>query len=218
MAPRKKTSTGETLALVEQPIEGDVLPHMELGRALAQITTPLDLQALRAEYQALPSDLGAAAQTIEGSKQLKAFAKECAGIRTKLAAAHKDAKAPWLAATRALDGRLKELTAQVQELEAPVKRAIDEEAGREAKLLAEANAAKLRELEAENAELRGRLEEENVIPPFKDKSVVVVVRGRDASNAARTLFGDAYDEVKTDEHGVNYVLEVVLRRMEIQDV
>lgn len=219
MAPRKKTSTGETLALVEQPIEGDVLPHMELGRALSQIATPLDLQALRAEYQALPSDLGAAAQTIEGSKQLKAFAKECAGTRTKLAAAHKDAKAPWLAATRALDGRLKELTAQVQELEAPVKRAIDEEAGREAKLLAEANAAKLRELEAENERLRALAAQHDVpTAAMEEKQVVLTIKGRDSAKLAKELFTpEVYDSIKTGEDSTPYVLELVLRRKEIQE-
>lgn len=225
MVARKKTATGVAgatrvaVAVVEQPIEGEVLPHMELGRALSQISTPLDLQALRAEYQALPSDLGAAAQTIEGNKQLKAFVKECSGIRNKLTAAHKDAKAPWWAACKALDGKLKELTAVVQELEAPAKRALDEEAGREAKLLAEANAAKLRELEAENQRLR-ELATQHDVPTasLEEKEVVLTIRGRDSARLARELFTDeVYVDLKQGEDGTPYVLELVLRRKEIQE-
>lgn len=52
-----------------------------------------------------------------------------------------------------------------------------------------------------------------------NKEVVMVVRGRAISQAARSIFtDDIYDEVKTDENGVAYTLEVVLRRKEVQDV
>lgn len=204
------------------PVEGQVLPNMNVDLALGRLVTVSstgigDVVAKHTQLMAVP-DLVAMAGAIEGNAELKAFIKTCSGLRTALDRAHKDAKAPFWDACKALDAKLKECKAGVESMEAPVKQALLDYENKQAKAAADAQAARLAELEAENAKLRGRLEEENVIPPFKDKSVVVAVRGRDASNAARTLFGDAYDEVKTDEHGVNYVLEVVLRRKEIQEV
>lgn len=214
----KKQKTEVALA----PVEGQVLPNMDVDLALGRLITVSvagigDVVAKHTQLMAVP-DLVAMAGTIEGNAELKAFIKTCSGLRTALDRAHKDAKAPFWDACKALDGKLKECKAGVESMEAPVKQALLDYENKQAQAAADAQAARLAELEAENAKLRGRLEEENVIPPFKDKSVTVAVRGRDASNAARTLFGDAYDEVKTDEHGVNYVLEVVLRRKEIQEV
>lgn len=216
MAPRKST------AVIPEPITGTVLQAMDLGKALGSITTAGGmLPQLCETAAAFPSDkaeLEAMATTIKGSTQLKAFAKECSSLRTALTKAHKEAKGPWLDATRQLDARLKELTEAVRVVEDPIKAALDAESAKAAKALAEAQAAKLAELEAENAKLRTKLEDAAVIPPMEEKQVVVCIRGREASQAARTLFtDDVYDELKLDAQGTPYVLEVVLRRKGVQD-
>lgn len=216
MPAKKKTDVATV------PVEGEVLPNMDIGVALGRITT-VALRAsdeLAAGYNALARkpDLPLYAGTIEGNAEVKAFLKLCSSTRSQLDAAHKDAKAPYLAATRELDAGLKAAKDTVLQMENPIKKALADYEQKQQKLAAEAQAARLAELEAENAKLRQHLETADVIPPFEDRRVSVIVRGRDASQAARALFGDAYDEVKTDERGVNYVLEVVLQRKEIQDV
>lgn len=217
MATKQKTE----VALA--PVEGQVLPNMNVDLALGRLVTVSvagigDVVAKHTQLMAVP-DLVAMAGTIEGNAELKAFIKTCSGLRTALDRAHKDAKAPFWDACKALDAKLKECKAGVESMEAPVKKALLDYENKQAKAAAEAQAARLAELEAENAKLRVRLEEENVIPPFEARQIVITVYGRQAAQDARNLFGDsAYEEVKTDEHGVNYVLEVVLRRKEIQEV
>jgi rhodanese-related sulfurtransferase len=219
MAPRKRVESTE---VVVPPAEGTVLPNMDLNLAVGRIITTntsgiAEVAAKHAQLEKLP-DLVAYAGTIDGNADLKAYLKTCSSLRTSLDKAHKDAKAPFWAACKALDEKLKEFKGSVEGLEAPAKKALLDYDNKQAKLAADAQAARLAELEAENAKLRQHLEKAEVIPPFEDKRLTVIVRGRESSQAARTLFGDGYDEVKTDERGVNYVLEVVLQRKEIQDV
>lgn len=219
MTTKKKT---ESTAVAMQDQSGELLPAMDLGKALGSISTAGTslLAQLEEEFKALPTgaELEALATTIKGNEQLKALKKQCSSLRTALTSAHKDAKAPWLDATRKLDARLKELTEQVKKVEDPVAAALQAEADKAAKLLADANAAKLAELEVENAALKAKLVQENVMPLMEAKQVVVVIRGRESSKAARALFtDDVYDELKTDAQGTPYTLEVVLRRKGVQD-
>lgn len=224
MAPRKKVEEQLNLPLApaDLPKAGELLVNMDVGLAVGRLITASKepLVVLEEEFDALVSggDLVEAAGTIEGNAALKAHLKQCSSLRTALDRAHKDAKAPFWDACKTLDAKLKALKGIVETFEEPAKVALATYENKQAKLAADAQAARLAELEAENAKLRGRLEEENVIPPFEDKQAVVTVRGRESAQAARTLFGDSgYDEVKTDERGVNYILEVVLRRKEIQN-
>jgi hypothetical protein len=219
MAPRKKVESTDVTVPAQS---GELLPAMDLSKSLGSITnagTALITQIVD-EYATLPTGdkLTALAATIKGNEQLKAFTKQCSSLRTSLTNAHKDAKAPWLDATRKLDARLKELTEQVKKVEDPVKAALQAESDKAAKLLADANNARLAELEAENAALKAKMVQENVMPLMEDKQVVVVIRGRESSKAARLLFTDGvYDELKTDAQGTPYTLEVVLRRKGVQD-
>lgn len=226
MAPRKKVVQEEQLNLpLEQlpavaPQEGELLVDMNVGTAVGHIITPYNAGIDEIREQSLiisDGNMVEYAATIDGNKHMKTFLKQCSTLRSALDRAHKDAKAPFLEATRAIDGKLRELKGAVESLESPVKTALADYDNKQAALAKQAQDARVAELEAEVAKLRGRLEEENVIPPFEDRQAVVVVRGRESAQAARVLFGDSgYDEVKTDERGVNYILEVVLRRKEIQ--
>lgn len=217
----KKKAEGTEVAV--PPVDGELLVNMNVGTAVGRIITAgqAGIAEIEQQHTALVKhpDLVEYAGTIEGNAALKAYIKQCTSLRSALDRAHKDAKAPFLEATRALDTKLKECKEAVLILESPAKQALADYDKKQEKLAADAQAARLAELEAENAKLRQHLEKQDVIPPFEDRQVVVTVRGREASKAARSLFGDsAYDEVKTDERGVNYVLEVILRRKEIQDV
>lgn len=218
MATKKKV---EVPAVVDGTSEGTLIPSYNIDKAVGNIVvvTTRALPQIAEEFKALPTDLVAYAATIKGNAALKAFVKQCSSTRSALTAAHKEAKAPWLEATRKLDAALKAETEKVTELESKVQAALKAEADAVLKREQEAQAARLAELEAENAKLRQVLEKENVIPPMVNKEVVMVVRGRAISQAARSIFtDDIYDEVKTDENGVAYTLEVVLRRKEVQDV
>ena len=219
MAPKKKPESTEVAV---PTVEGEVLPDMSLGVALGRITTVVMRASdeLTAGYNALARrpDLPQYIGTIEGNAEVKAYLKMCTSTRSQLDAVHKDAKAPYLKATKELDAGLRAAKDTVLQMEHPIRQALLDYDNKQAKLAADAQAARLAELEAENAKLRGHLEKSDVIPPFEERRVIVVVRGREASQAVRVLFGDTYDEVKTDERGVNYVLEVVLQRKEIQDV
>lgn len=219
MAPRKKAEGTEVAV---PTVEGEVLPNMDVGIATGRIVTTAlsgltEIVTKHTKLMAI-TDLTAYAGTIDGNADIKAYLKTCSSVRTSLDKAHKDAKAPFWDACKVLDAKLKEQKGQVENMEAPAKKALADYEQKQAKLAADAQAARLAELEAENAKLRQHLETAEVIHPFEDRRISVIVRGRDASQAARALFGDAYDEVKTDERGVNYVLEVVLQRKEIQDV
>lgn len=228
MAPRKKVVQEEQPNLPQEqlpavaPQEGELLVNMNVGTAVGRIITAgqAGIAEIEQAHTALIKhpDLVEYAGTIEGNAALKGYIKQCTSLRSALDRAHKDAKAPFLEATRALDAKLKECKEAVLLMEAPAKQALADYDNKQAALAKQAQDARVAELEAEVAALRGRLEEENVIPPFEDKQIVITVRGRQPSQDARNLFGDdAYDEVKTDERGVNYTLEVVLRRKEIQN-
>lgn len=236
MPPRKKVAEvilgtqEEHLPLpVEQAQEsqGEVLPSLDVNKAGGSIIAVHNsgIGELLDAYKALTTErdteeLTVYAGTIDGNAEMKAFLKLGSSLRSAMDRAHKDAKAPFLVATRHLDTTLKEYKEAVVSLEAPVKAAILAYEDREKAAAAAKQAAledELARLRAENAALKGKMEEEGVVPLFEERRVVVTVRGRDAFQAAKQLFGDAYDEVKTDANGVNYVLEVVLQRKEIQD-
>lgn len=224
MVAKKKAEEQLNLPLdpADIPKEGELLVNMNVGTAVGRIITAsqagiADIEEWHTALVKQP-DLVEYAGTIEGNAALKAYNKQCTSLRSAIDRAHKDAKAPFLEATRALDAKLKECKEAVLLLEAPAKQALADYDKKQEKLAADAQAARLAELEAENAKLRQHLEKQDVIPPFEDRKVSLLVRGREAAQAARVLFGDSYDEVKTDERGVNYVLEVTLQRKEIQDV
>lgn len=222
------TAKKQSTEVAIPPVEGVLIRELNVDKATGVITTAqqsgigeLEQSYLALTKDATPEALALMAATIEGNAAMKGFLKQCSTLRSAIDRAHKEAKGPFLDATRALDAKLKEMKLPIEEREAVVKQAIKTFEDSEA---AEA-AAKQRELEARLAEAEAELakykqvtEEAGVTHPFIDRSVVVTVRGKPAYEAAVSLFGDAYDEVKTDENGVNYVLEVVLRRKEIQEV
>lgn len=225
MAPRKKVVEEEQLKLpldpADVPKEGELLVNMNVGTAVGRIITvnQTGIADIKEAFDSLPSTtLAMYASTIDGNAHIKAIIKQCSGLRSALTRAHKDAKAPFWDACKTLDAKLKELNEEVLKYETPLKEGLAAYDNNQAKAAADAQAARLAELEAENAKLRQHLEKQDVIPPFEDRKVSLLVRGREAAQAARALFGDSYDEVKTDERGVNYVLEVTLQRKEIQDV
>lgn len=227
MAPRKKVETGTEVAV--PPVEGELLPNMNLDKATGMIATAQlsGIGEIEQSYLAITKEhsskeaMALYAGTIEGNAALKALLKKCSTLRSALDRAHKEAKAPFLEATRAIDARLKECKEAVTSKEEVVKLAIKTYEDKEA---AEAAAAQAM-LEQENAKLREELakyqkvtEDAGLTTPFIDRQVCITIQGRELSAGARALFGDSYAEVKTDENGVNYVLEVVLRRKEIQDI
>lgn len=218
MAPRKQA---DVPAVVEPQTEGTLIPSYNIDKAVGNIMVvgTRSLPDIAKEYADLPTDLVAGASSIKGNAAMKAFVKLCSSTRTALTKAHKEAKGPWLDATRKLDATLKEEVAKVSKYEDAVAAALKAEDAAVAKREADANAARLAELEAENAALKEKLVQEQVMPLMEAKEVVMVVRGREIAKAARAIFtDDIYDEVKTDADGVAYTLEVVLRRKEIQDV
>lgn len=226
MAPRKKVETGTEVAV--PPVEGELLPNLNLDKATGMIATVQlsGIGEIEQSYLDITEGRGKElmagyAGTIDGNAAMKAFLKQCSTLRSALDRAHKEAKAPFLEATRAIDARLKECKEAVTSREEVVKLAIKTYEDKEA---AEAAAAQAT-LEQENAKLREELakyqkvtEDAGLTTPFIDRQVCITIQGRELSAGARALFGDSYAEVKTDENGVNYVLEVVLRRKEIQEI
>lgn len=229
MAPRRKTLVVEeqlTLPLEqvqEAVLPGDILPSLDQEKAMGTIGVVLHTgigevaKSWEVFLDKTPEQLVTLVSTIKGQALAKQHIKECSSLRSALDRAHKDAKAPFLNIGRQLDSLLKTAKEQVLEYEAPIKAAIATYEGQQAAAAAKAQATKLAELEAENAKMKALLEKAEVIPEFEAAQVVRTIQGRDAYTAAKQLFGDAYNEVKTDANGTNYLLEVVLRRKEVQD-
>jgi hypothetical protein len=206
--------------VAEAPLEGTLLPSVELNKSLGIISSAAStIGQIEEEFKLLPTGgaLVTMAGTIKGQEVLKVFLKQCTSTRTAIDNAHKDAKAPFLAASKAIDAKKAELTATVLTFEKPVKDGIAAYENQQARLAAEAQASELERLREENAKLKQTLVQAEVTPPFEDRQVVVTLRGREVYQAVRSIFGDAYNEVKTDANGATYLLEVVLRRKEIQD-
>lgn len=210
------------------PVEGEVLPNLDVSKAGGTLITVHNagIGEITEGYRALTGgrtdeQLAGYAATIDGNSEMKAFLKLCSSQRTSLDKAHKDAKAPFLNAGRIIDAKLKELKGQVTGMEDVIKAALTAYEDKEKA----AAAAKQKELDdelarlrEENAKLRGAVEEAGILTPFIEKQLSTTVRGSAAVRAVRGLFGDGYDDVATDENGVNYVLELVLRRKEQQEV
>ena len=99
-----------------------ILKNVDLKKGTVEVAeynaTTAALAALREKYFVLPD-----ANTDEGYDFIKAGIKELTGLRTKLEDARKREKAPYLQAGQIIDNEAKRITAELVQLEDPMKAA-----------------------------------------------------------------------------------------------
>lgn len=110
-----------------------ILNNVDLATGTVEVaeysTTAAALAALREKYFVLPD-----ANTTEGYEFIRTGIKELTGLRTKLEEARKREKAPYLQAGQIIDAEAKRITAELVQLEDPMKaakKAVDDRVERE---------------------------------------------------------------------------------------
>ncbi len=206
MATKKKEDIIEEKAF-------DVTPFNPITAGLAELDkTYADLYAMS------PEELDKFVALTDGVKVVKDAKKEHSGIRTKITAAHKAAKQPYLDAGRAIDGMKKDLEKQIKDREQPFTDALQRLKDKEAAETKKAQDAKIAALEAQLAEANAALEANEIVDvKFEEKTVDITLTSKNQLVALEKIIGkDNVQALKFDEEGTPYTLGLLVRRKEIQ--
>ena len=182
------------------------------------------LKELQERYAPLVSlsdkELDAKVLLTDGLKEVKDAKKELTSIRTSIGAAHKAAKAPILEAGKALDAEKKRLEGEVKKLEDPLANALTRLKQAEEKAAAEAQAKKTADLEKQLAEAKALLDANGIGEvAFEEKAVDITITSKVQLTALEKIIGkDNVKALKFGEDGTPYVLGLLVRRKEVQEV
>lgn len=161
-----------------------------------------EVKAIMAKYKAENESLSFDYRDSEGNKAARSHIAKLRKVKTKISEIHKDAKAEALAVCKALDGKKRELTGEVEEMIAVHKAPLDAiEAEQQAKIdaeklrLEEEEIKKRAELEAREAAVQ---EAEAKIAAEKAEAERIEREKRIAEQAAETAKAQAEAKAKVE--------------------
>lgn len=163
------------------------------------------------------AELDAKCALVDGLAEVKAAKKELTTVRTSIGKAHKEAKAPILEASRALDGKKKELEGEIKKREQPLKDALDRLKSKTEAEAKQAQDRRIKELEAQLAEANGALAANGIAEAtFVEKQIDITITNKAQLTALGKIIGeDNVKALKFDEDGNGYTLGVLVRRKEM---
>lgn len=175
--------------------------------------TQADIADIKARFNWTPEQLDKMLVHVDEKKVVDGAKKTCTSMRTALTKVHKEAKAPILAAGKALDAEKKELEEAIKAVEAPIDAAIKrrkdaDEASKDDEIA---------RLKAQLAEAQGALDVNGIKEPdFHPEEVKVTLRTAKQRDALKSLItAKQLSGLLEDKEGTRYSLEITVARKEI---
>lgn len=177
--------------------------------------TEKTLAEIKVRFNWTPEKLDAMLAHVDEQEVVKGAKKTCTELRTALTKAHKDVKAPILAEGKRIDNEKKRIEALIRAVEQPLDDAI---ARRKSKEDADKD-AEIARLKAQLAEANGTMEEAGInLQQFEAKELkVTLMTAKQYAALEGLLPKKTIKELRFDEKGTPYVLELVVRRASVDE-